>query len=265
MLAALLGAAAATDAAVRAERRREVVARVQHDQPPAVAREARDRVELLAPVVGALAGWAVARLPGLLIGAVAAVAIVRVRNRRAHRVPPLVAQERFADAVGAMAASVRAGSSLAQAMRYAADESAEPARAGLQQLVADLDVGVPLDDAVRRWARREHTADADLVAGALDLHRRTGGDLPGVLEQVCATIRDRVAVQREVRSLTAQARLSAWILGLLPIGFFAFLWLTARRDIEGALSTPAGVTCLLVGLVLEALAVLWIRTLLVVA
>jgi tight adherence protein B len=164
-----------------------------------------------------------------------------------------------------MAASVRAGSSLAQAMRYAAAESAEPARAGLQQLVADVDVGVPLDDAVGGWARREHTADADLVAGALDLHRRTGGDLPGVLEQVCATIRDRVAVQREVRSLTAQARLSAWILGLLPIGFFAFLWLTARRDIEGALSTPAGVTCLLVGLVLEALAVVWIRTLLVVA
>ena len=179
--------------------------------------------------------------------------------------PPLVAQERFADAVGAMSAAVRAGSSLAQAVRYAADEAAEPARSGLQRLVADIDVGVSLDDAVRNWALREGTADADLVAGALDLHRRTGGDLPGVLEQVGSTIRDRVAVQREVRSLTAQARLSAWILGLLPIGFFAFLWLTARSDIEGALSTPAGVTCLLAGLLLEALAVVWIRSLLVVA
>ena len=48
------------------------------------------------------------------------------------------------------------------------------------------------------------------------------------------------AIAREVRSLTAQARLSAWILGLLPIGFFAFLWLTARDEIEGALATPVG-------------------------
>jgi tight adherence protein B len=82
--------------------------------------------------------------------------------------------------------------------------------------------------------------DVQLVAGALDLHRRSGGDLPSVLDQVAATIRERVAVGREVRSLTAQARLSGWILGVLPIGFFAFLWLTSRRDIEGALSTPAG-------------------------
>ena len=73
-----------------------------------------------------------------------------------------------------------------------------------------------------------------------------------------------MAIAREVRSLTAQARLSAWILGLLPIGFFAFLWLTARDEIEGALGTPVGIVCIVVGLVLEACAFLWIRSLLVV-
>ena len=65
-----------------------------------------------------------------------------------------------------------------------------------------------------------------------------------------------------MRALTAQARLSGAILGLLPIGFFAFLWLTSRRDIEGAFRTPAGLTAFGVGAVLELLAFLWIRRLL---
>lgn len=189
---------------------------------------------------------------------------VRLRARRAGTVPPVVVQERFADAVGAVAAAVRAGSSLPQALRYAAQEAEQPVRDRLERLVGQLDVGVPLDDAVDEWARGVGTADGDLVAGALDLHRRSGGDLPAVLDQVTATIRDRVGIAREVRSLTAQARLSAWILGLLPVGFFAFLWLTARDEIEGAFSTPVGLACIVVGLMLEAGAFAWIRSLLVV-
>ncbi len=124
---------------------------------------------------------------------------------------------------------------------------------------------MPFDEALERWRDEQTSSDVDLVVGALELHRRSGGDLPTVLDQVVATIRERVGVTREVRSLTAQARLSAWILGLLPVGFFAFLWLTARSDIEGALSTPAGVACLMLGLVLEGGAVVWIRSLLRVA
>jgi len=126
-------------------------------------------------------------------------------------------------------------------------------------------VGVPLGEAIDAWAERSQSRDVQLVAGALDLHRRSGGDLPAVLDQVAATIRERVAVGREVRALTAQARLSGWILGVLPIGFFAFLWLTSRRDIEGALGTPAGLASVLLGLGLEVGAFFWIRALLEVA
>ena len=67
---------------------------------------------------------------------------------------------------------------------------------------------------------------------------------------------------REVRSLTAQARLSGAILGLLPIGFFGFLWLTSRRDMLTALGSSLGRTAIVIGLVLEAAAFLWIRRLL---
>jgi tight adherence protein B len=215
---------------------------------------------------------AAALLGGALVGPVWAVplggtayAVRRLQARRARVVPPVVVQERFADAVGAIAAAVRAGSSLPQAIRYAATEADPPIRESLEHLVAKLDLGVPLDVGIDGWARDMGTEDGDLVAGALDLHRRSGGDLPAVLDQVTATIRDRVGIAREIRSLTAQARLSAWILGLLPVGFFAFLWLTARDEIEGALATPVGIACIVVGLALEGGAFLWIRSLLVVA
>jgi tight adherence protein B len=215
-------------------------------------------------VVAALMGWVVARGAGAVLGVVCGFAVRAVRARRARTTSPIVIEERFADGVGALAAAVRSGASLTQAIRYAASEAEPPVREELGQLVTGLDTGVALDQALRSWAARHPTAQVELVVGALELHRRSGGDLPVVLDQVAATIRDRVSIAREVRSLTAQARLSAWILGLLPVGFFAFLWLTSRRDIEGALSTQIGIGCILVGLLLELGAFVWIRKLLVV-
>jgi tight adherence protein B len=230
------------------------------DTPKAASALSRDDVLLL---VGACcAGWLIARVIGVAIGLAIAWGIRRVRARRAQVLPPIVVQERAADAIGALAAAVRSGASLAQAIRYAATEAAPPVSDELGQIVADLDTGVALDDALAAWATRRRSTDTDLLVGALELHRRSGGDLPAVLDQVAATIRDRVSIAREVRSLTAQARLSAWILGLLPIGFFGFLWITSRHDIEGALSTPIGLVCVVLGLALEGGAFLWIRSLL---
>ena len=212
----------------------------------------------------ALVGWAVARMPGVVIALVIAGVVRTVRRRRALAVSPVMVEERFADAVGALAAAVRSGASLTQAVRYATTEAAPPVRDDLTRIVAQLDTGIALEQALRSWPDVRPSANVELVVGALELHRRSGGDLPAVLDQVVGAIRDRVSITREVRSLTAQARMSAWILGCLPVGFFAFLWLTSRRDIEGAMSTPVGIACVLAGLLLELGAFAWIRKLLVV-
>jgi len=212
----------------------------------------------------ALVGWAVAWVPGLVVALVLAGVVRAVRRRRALAVSPVMVEERFADAVGALAAAVRSGASLTQAIRYTTTEAATPVRDDLTQIVAQLDTGIALEQALRSWPDVRPSANVELVVGALELHRRSGGDLPAVLDQVVGAIRDRVSISREVRSLTAQARMSAWILGLLPVGFFAFLWLTSRRDIEGAMSTPVGIACVVAGLLLELGAFAWIRKLLVV-
>jgi Flp pilus assembly protein TadB len=246
---ALVGAAVAAARASAYRSRQLSVARLAiSSSDRGLPRSSIDAHALAAAIGAGAMGWVIGRALGLVAAVVAVVVARTLQSRRASSIPPVVRQERLADAIGAIAAAVRAGSSLPQAIGYAAGEAEVPVRVDLEHLMADLEVGVPLEAAVAAWAERVATADADLVAGALDLHRRSGGDLPAVLDQVTTTIRERVSIAREVRSLTAQARLSAWILGCLPIGFFGFLWLTARQDIQGALSTPVGVACVLVGL-----------------
>ena len=141
------------------------------------------------------------------------------RHRRAgrrHR-----AAEQIADAVSALSAGLRAGLSLPQAFAYARDEAEEPLRGELAGLVDEIATGTPVAEALAAWADAHGSEDALLIAGVLDLHRRSGGDLPIVLDGLAETLRERRAAHREVRALTAQARLSGVILGMLPIGFFA--------------------------------------------
>ncbi|MGZ8580673.1 MAG: type II secretion system F family protein [Actinomycetota bacterium] len=212
--------------------------------------------------VGAVIG-SIASGPALAIGGGAAGALVwRLRERRRARASDAERDEQVVDAVVSITAAIRAGRSVPQALSFAASEARPPLRDSLRRLDRSIDLGVPLDEAVAAWTREVDTDDARLLAGVLTLHRRSGGDLPAVLDEVTGTLRERRAALREVRALTAQARLSGTILGVLPFGFFAFLWLTSRSEIEGAFRSSAGVAAITLGLVLEGFAFLWIRHLL---
>jgi tight adherence protein B len=201
--------------------------------------------------------------PVLTTAGVASAGLIRqlVRRRRRtnqrHRT-----DEQIADAVGAMSAGLRAGLSLSQSFAYARDEAEEPLRSDLASLVEKIEVGTPVGEALSEWADARGSEDVLLIVGVLELHRRSGGDLPTVLDSLAGTLRERRAAFRDVRALTAQARLSGVILGMLPIGFFGFLLLTSRREMLHAIGTPLGRMALGIGLGLESLAFLWIRHLL---
>ena len=213
------------------------------------------------PLVGAAAGWPLGGVvtAGLAAAAVAAWALT-IRRRRTIRLAVAI-DKQLADAVRSLAAGLRAGLSVPQALAYAAREGEPPLSDALQLVVDEVGLGGHLELALNDWASEVGTEDARLVVGVLGLHRRTGGDLPRVLDQVAVTLQDRTSAAREVRALTAQARLSGAILGLLPVGFFGFLWLTSRAEIEGAFRSPVGVAALAIGVVFEVAAFLWIRKL----
>jgi tight adherence protein B len=212
--------------------------------------------------VGGLVGWLIADAPGAVVGVIALESTRRLRGRLRRAKDEAALHEQLADAVRTIVSGLRAGLSIPQALAYTSRTSRAPLGGGLTTLVTAIDAGVPFNEAVDGWATTTGGDDPRLVASVLKLHRRTGGDLPMVLDRVADTLRDRLAARREVRALTAQARLSGVILGALPVGFFGILWLTSRSDIEAALSSPAGLLCVSIGLVLEAAAFVWIRRLL---
>ena len=217
---------------------------------------AKPGVRAALSVVGAGAGLAAGGPPLALCGAVAGVAAPAAirRGRETKREAQVEAQ--LAEATAAIAAALRSGLSLQQSIRFASDEGEPPVSRDLARVLEREALGVPLQQCLERWASQDPGPDVRLVASVLQLHHRVGGESPVVLDQVARTVRLRRAAAGELRSLTAQARLSGTVLGLLPVGFFAFMSLVSRHDVQRA--------SIVVGLVLDAGAFLWIRKLLAV-
>jgi tight adherence protein B len=94
------------------------------------------------------------------------------------------------------------------------------------------------------------------------MHRMLGPGLPAALDSVVGALRERIAAADEVRALTSQARLSGWVVGLLPLGFFCVLAAVSPQDLAAAYSSPIGLAAIVGGLVLQAGGFLWIRSLL---
>jgi tight adherence protein B len=255
-------------AAVHAERHGSVLARLGWGAGSDASTVVRPNVHvgrLLPILAGAVSGWFVWRVPGFLGGAVAAASVPWIRERRRSSSRARLLEDQLAEAVSSLAAAMRAGMSLPQAVRFAADEGEEPLAASFRHMADRVGLGVPLDQALMEWETAVGGADSRLLCGVLRLHRRTGGELPVVLDQVARTLSERRAAAREVHALTAQARLSGAILGFLPIGFFLFLSITSRDQIDAAFRTPAGIAAVAIGLCLQGLAFVWIRRLLRVA
>jgi tight adherence protein B len=223
--------------------------------PPAVATVA-------SAVAGVAVGSVLAGPIGIVIlGVACAVIPSSVRRHRVAKRAGLVEQQ-LLEMVVSLAATLRAGRSLEQALEVAGDEVPAPVGPTIAAMTDRVSLGSTLDASLHAWASEIGSAEGRLIAGVLGLQRRTGGALAGPLDELATTLRSRRAAARELRSLTAQARLSAAILGLLPVGFFLFLSTVSRHDIESAISTPAGAGAVTLGVLLQGGAFLWIRSLL---
>jgi tight adherence protein B len=247
-----------------AERSRRLLGRLVPDRESAVPTFRVPRKVLVA--MGVVAAWLLgARVAGVA-GSLAATAVALTApamvTRRRKRRREIATQERLAEAVSLIASAMRSGRSLLQAIELAATDLDPLLGSTFRRLADRTGLGDPMDESIDAWARDVGGPDARLVAGVLKLHRRTGGSLAASLENLADTLRDRRASARELGSLTAQARLSATILGLLPIGFFLFLSVIARRDLEAAYETPTGVVAIAFGFALQGAAYVWIRHLL---
>jgi tight adherence protein B len=187
-----------------------------------IARIERPAIEVFYLTVGcslagavlltALTGTPIAGVAALVLVPAAARAIV---NRRLRRQRIL-----FADQLPAhlqeLAAAMRAGHSMISGIGVMAEGASEPTRGEFQRVMADEQLGMPLEDALRSVTVRMDARDMEQVALVAELHRQTGGNMAEVLDRVAEAVRERAELNRELRTLTAQARGSRWIVTSIP-------------------------------------------------
>jgi tight adherence protein B len=131
--------------------------------------------------------------------------------------------EQLPENLQVLGSALRAGHSLVGALSVVVTDAPEPARSEFQRVVADEQLGVPLEDSLMEVARRMDSKDLEQVALVAAVGRQTGGNQAEVLDQVTRVVRERFELRRLVAALTAQGRLSNWVLSLLPLALLIII------------------------------------------
>lgn len=172
--------------------------------------------------VGTLfAAWFFYALSGSALAASFGLAVpvgVRVLIKRRLDQQRRIFGDQLADNLQVIASAMRAGHSFVGALAVAVEDAAEPARTEFKRVIADEQLGVPLDDAFAVVVRRMQSRELEQVALVATLQRETGGNTAEVIDRVSELIRERFELRRMVRALTAQGRMSRWVVSMLPVG-----------------------------------------------
>ena len=155
--------------------------------------------------------------------------------------------------------ALRAGYSFQQAMDVVAKEMEPPISQEFTQVAREVNMSVPLDTALEAMNRRVDSRDFDLVVTAVLIHREVGGNLAQILDTISDTLAERIRMKREISSLTAQGRLSATILVLMPFAIGLFLYTFKKEQIMLLFTEPVGRMALALSLVLEVIGIFVIR------
>jgi tight adherence protein B len=158
-------------------------------------------------------------------------ALERQRNMFADQLP---------DNLQVLASALRAGHSLVGALSVVVDDCSEPSRTEFQRVVADEQLGVPLEEALGVVARRMASVDVGQVGLVSALQRDTGGNTAEVLDRVAENVRGRFELRRLVKTLTAQGRMSRWIVSFLPVGLLILITLINPEYMEPLYTNTLG-------------------------
>lgn len=210
-----------------------------------------------------VASFAIARVlagtPVAILAAVAALLLVRAlvyvktdkRRTRFH--------DQLGDTLQLMVGSLRAGYGLLQAIETVAQEAESPTSDEFHRIKVEAQLGRDLQESLRALAGRVGSDDIKWVVDAIAIHRDVGGDLADILARAAQTIRERDQLRRQVTALSAEGRMSAWILLSLPFAL-AFITRIFNPDYLGVLTGhSAGRIMIALGLFFMAVGVLWIR------
>ncbi len=221
------------------------------------------RVLLLSAVlagVGAFLAWTYTRLPywalaaGLGAAALPYLSVVSGRKRRLA-----LFDEQLPDALDVVKRALKAGHPFSQALKLVAEDMNDPVAHEFDLVFSEINYGGDLRNALLGLLERVPSVSVMAFVTAVLVQKETGGNLAETFERITAVIRGRFKLQRRVRTLSAEGRLSAWILSLVPFVLFVAVSLSSPDYLPVLVKNPMGKNLIAAALVMGVLGILWIR------
>lgn len=198
------------------------------------------------PLLGVLLGLGVAALPF--------VRLQRLRSRRLARF-----EEQLPDALIVMARALRAGHPFSDAMHLVAEEMADPIAGEFRTTFMEINYGGEVRTAMLGMLERVPSVTVMVFTTSVLIQKESGGNLAELLDGLASVVRDRFRFQRKVRTLSAQGRLAAWILSLLPFVLAGVLTLVSPKFLPMLTQDPTGRQLVGVAFVMVVVGILWMR------
>lgn len=165
---------------------------------------AKPLIMLFGLAVGAVAAFGAFQIPRQII------AVMRDKRRKRFN-------EQLVEALGQVSNALKAGFSITQAFETVVQNGENPIAQEFEVFLQQQRVGISFSEALDNLNRRVGSEDLELVCSAMDISRKTGGNLTEVFDKISLTIRERMRIERRVMTLTAQGRMQGWIVGSMPV------------------------------------------------
>jgi tight adherence protein B len=215
---------------------------------------------LLGGVVGAILGFMM-RGPWIVLAVFAAVVALLptmiLRHRRGKRVLQL--ERQLPDAADLIGRALRAGHSFPAALGMAGEELPEPLGGEFRLVFDEINYGVSMNDALLNMVNRVPVDDLRYFVIAVLIQREAGGNLAEILGSISAIIRERLKLLGKVRVLSAEGRLSAWVLGVLPFAILGLLSVLNPAYVSVFWTDPAGMQLAAISMTMMLFGILWMR------
>lgn len=219
-------------------------------------------VLVLPALVLAVAGVSVLGVLGMLGAALVAWYLpsqyLKMRQRR--KVARL--EEQLPEALTLMSQSLKAGFGLLQSMSLAAEQMDHPIGTELQRTIQEMNVGSSAEEALLALSERADSYDLDIIVTAIIVQRTAGGNLSEILDKVAETMRERIRIRGEIKTLTAQQSLTGLVIGLLPFGVGGLFFVISPDYITPLFSETLGRMMVVAAIFLEGVGLMVIRRIL---
>lgn len=202
--------------------------------------------------------WAVPLLAKVIIIALL-TAIPYWMLRRARRQRLIKIEQQLPEAADFIARALRSGHSFTNVLQMVGSELPEPLCGEFRAAHEEINYGVPLNEALHNLAERIPLTDLRYLVIAVLIQRESGGNLAEILHNISHIIRERLKLVAQVRVLSAEGRMSAWILGLLPFVVIVLMSMTSPKYVSLLWTDPTGIKLLWYGAGMILIGVLWLR------